>query len=70
MESEHGDGTAGDHTEPNPTGLGGVDLTGDGAQDSFELTSPVTDVPAVGTITVYTDAAHASVAEFTVPRFT
>jgi len=34
-----------DHTIVNPIGLGGVDLTGAGVQDSFFLTVPFSDAP-------------------------
>jgi hypothetical protein len=46
------DGTPGDHTTVNPTGLGGVNLTAEGIQDSFAVVIPVTDIPAELTIAV------------------
>jgi hypothetical protein len=61
------DGTAGDHLDINPTGLNGVDLTGNGAQDSFVLEIPFSDIPAFQTLTVYTDEDHASEAIIAVP---
>jgi large repetitive protein len=63
------DGTPGNHTTVNPTGLGGVDLTGDGVQDSLVVVIPVTDVPAELTIVVYSDAGRASETMIQVPFF-
>ena len=63
------DGTAGDHTTVNPIGLGGIDLTNGGTQDSFVFNIPFSDVPAQETVTVYTDATHVSQATLSVPMF-
>ncbi|MCL4202703.1 MAG: VCBS repeat-containing protein [Pirellulaceae bacterium] len=61
------DGTPGDHLIVNPTGLGGVDLTTGGTQDSFLLEIPTSDIPAVQTIRIYTDAANYSEAVIPLP---
>ncbi|MCU0873929.1 MAG: DUF11 domain-containing protein, partial [Pirellulaceae bacterium] len=63
------DGTPGVHANVVPTGLGGEDLTGGGVQDSFALLIPISDVPAKQTLTVYTDATHASQTTVDVPSF-
>ena len=52
----------------NPTGLGGVDLTGGGVQNSFVLAIKDTDRQSIQTITVYSDATHASQATISLPR--
>jgi hypothetical protein len=64
------DGSAGDPTVVNPTGLGGVDLTGGGLQDSLVLNIHSTQLPPVQTVVVYTDATHASFLTRTAPAFT
>ncbi|MCL4202706.1 MAG: DUF11 domain-containing protein [Pirellulaceae bacterium] len=63
------DGVAGDHVDVNPTGLGGFDLTQDGAQDSFVLHIWGNDVPSIQTLTVYSDEGRASQAVVPVPLF-
>ena len=54
------DATPGNPATLNPTGLGGVDLTGGGVQNSFLLDILDTDRDSLQTLTVYTDATHAS----------
>ncbi|MCL4202707.1 MAG: DUF11 domain-containing protein [Pirellulaceae bacterium] len=61
------DGVAGDHTTVNPIGLGGVDLTGDGIQDSFVLNIPTSDIPASQTLIVYSSETNASQIQIPVP---
>jgi uncharacterized repeat protein (TIGR01451 family) len=63
------DGVAGDHATVHPTGLGGVDLTGEGVQDSFVINIPASDVPAVQTLIVYSSASNASQVQIPVPFF-
>ncbi|MCL4206074.1 MAG: hypothetical protein KJ000_26625, partial [Pirellulaceae bacterium] len=61
------DGTAGNHTTVNPTGLNGVDLTSGGFQDAFVVVIPVTDIPAELTIVVFSDAGRVSQTMIQVP---
>jgi uncharacterized repeat protein (TIGR01451 family) len=51
----------------NPTGLGGIDLTGGGAQDAIQLNLSFDDLPAETTWTVYSDGGNASSVTFTLP---
>ncbi|MDR3402202.1 MAG: autotransporter domain-containing protein [Chthoniobacter sp.] len=51
----------------NPTGLGGIDLTGGGLQNKFQLGVFFDDLPVNVTLTVYTDAGNASSVTTTLP---
>jgi uncharacterized repeat protein (TIGR01451 family) len=51
----------------NPTGLGGIDMTVGGTQDGFLLNTFFDDLPVNVTLTIYTDATHASAMNFMFP---
>ncbi|MEP6668671.1 MAG: autotransporter-associated beta strand repeat-containing protein, partial [Chthoniobacter sp.] len=51
----------------NATGLGGIDLTGGGAQNKFQLRITFDDLPVNVVLTVYTDAGNASSATLALP---
>jgi uncharacterized repeat protein (TIGR01451 family) len=51
----------------NPNGLGGVDLTSGGSQDVVRLGFFFDDLPANVSVSVYSDATHASTATLTLP---
>lgn len=53
----------------NPTGLNGVDLTGNGIWNSLRLDAAKNGGVSGFTITVYTDATHYSTYTFTLPFF-
>lgn len=53
------DGMDGDPTAIDPTGLGGVDITGGGLNDALRLSYVLADLTGVVTLTVY-DASDAS----------
>jgi uncharacterized repeat protein (TIGR01451 family) len=54
------DGTDGDATTLDPTGLGGLDLTSGGIQDAFVISIVFDDNPIDIILEVYTDAGNAS----------
>lgn len=61
------DGAGGSSTTVNPTGLGGIDVTGGGLYDSILSIVQESDQPAIEVITVYTDADHRSQVVLNVP---
>jgi large repetitive protein len=64
------DGTDDDPLSVVMDGLGGIDFTGGGVQDSLVLDIQSSQTPARQTFTVYTDATHASWVTADVPGFT
>ncbi len=54
------DGSDGDPTSLDPTGLGGVDLTDGGTLSGIQLVLDVNDIPAPLTLTAHTDAGNFS----------
>ena len=54
------DGQSGANRPVNPTGLGGIDLTGGGSQNAFLLEVASNDIPSIQKVTVYTDANRVS----------
>lgn len=61
------DGADGNATTLNPTGLGGVDLTGGGSQNAFLMRVTFDDVPVPVQLTIYTNGANASRATVNLP---
>ncbi len=60
------DGTDSDPLTLDPTGLGGIDLTGGGASDGFRLTAGVDQNGVTVTVRVHTDATSYSEGTWTV----